>query len=82
MNNYRRLISFVIPHIGVLVLAFLCMVISSAFGGVSIGMIIPLVDNVISGKKIVISHSITLPGPIVSITCQKRCRAERGRGWR
>jgi len=49
---------------GVLTLAFLCMVASSAFGGVSIGMIIPLVDNVISGKKIVISQSITLPGPI------------------
>ena len=45
-------------------MAFLCMIASSAFGGVSIGMIIPLVDNVISGKKIVISHSINLPGPI------------------
>ncbi|MCX5680371.1 MAG: ABC transporter ATP-binding protein [Candidatus Omnitrophica bacterium] len=64
MNNYRRLVGFVIPHMGVLALAFLCMIASSAFGGVSIGMIIPLVDNVISGKKIVISHSITLPGPI------------------
>jgi len=64
MNNYRRLVGFVIPHIGVLALAFLCMLASSAFGGVSIGMIIPLVDNVISGKKIVISQSITMPAPI------------------
>lgn len=53
-----------IPHIGVLAMAFLCMVASSAFGGVSIGMIIPLVDNVISGKKIAISQSMTMPGPI------------------
>ena len=45
-------------------MAFLCMVASSAFGGVSIGMIIPLVDNVISGKKIVISQSIPMPAPI------------------
>ena len=36
---------------GVLIMAFLCMVASSAFGGVSIGMIIPLVDNIITGKK-------------------------------
>lgn len=62
MNNYRRLVGFVIPHMGVLIMAFLCMVASSAFGGVSLGMIIPLVDNVISGKKIVISQSIHLPG--------------------
>jgi subfamily B ATP-binding cassette protein MsbA len=61
MNNYRRLIKFVIPHIGVLALAFVCMIASSAFSGVSIGMIIPLVDNVISGKKIVISHGVVLP---------------------
>ncbi|MEI6862972.1 MAG: ABC transporter ATP-binding protein [Candidatus Omnitrophota bacterium] len=64
MNNYRRLVGFVIPHIGVLAMAFLCMIASSAFGGVSIGMIIPLVDNVISGKKIVISQSIPMPGAI------------------
>jgi subfamily B ATP-binding cassette protein MsbA len=61
MNNYRRLIGFVVPHLGVLALAFLCMMASSAFSGVSIGMIIPLVDNVISGKKIVIAQGIKLP---------------------
>ncbi len=64
MKNYRRLIGFVIPHMGVLAMAFLCMVASSAFGGVSIGMIIPLVDNVISGKKIIISNTIAIPAPI------------------
>ena len=43
------------------------MIASSAFSGVSIGMIIPLVDNVISGKKIVVSHGIALPGFIQKI---------------
>ena len=50
------------PHIWVLVSAGLCMIASSAFSGVSIGMIIPLVDNVISGKKIVVAQGIVLPG--------------------
>ena len=55
---------FVMPHIGVLALASLCMVITSAFSGISIGMIIPLVDNVISGKKITVPGAALLP-PVV-----------------
>lgn len=42
-------------------MASVCMVITSALGGVSIGMIIPLVDNVISGKKITIPGGVPLP---------------------
>ena len=61
MENYKRLIKFVFPHAWVLALAGLCMVISSAFGGVSIGMIIPLVDNIITGKKIIVPHNVSLP---------------------
>ena len=67
MKNYKRLVKFVIPHAGVLGLAGICMIISSAFGGVSIGMIIPLVDNIITGKKIAVPHGIVLPGPIKSL---------------
>jgi subfamily B ATP-binding cassette protein MsbA len=55
------------PHIGVLLLAGLCMLISSAMGGVSYGMIIPLVDSVIAGKAIVIPHSEMLPQVIKNI---------------
>ena len=51
-----------LPHIWVLVSAGVCMVATSALSGVSIGMIIPLVDNVISGKKITIPGSIPVPG--------------------
>ncbi|MDO8525581.1 MAG: ABC transporter ATP-binding protein [Candidatus Omnitrophota bacterium] len=64
MKNYKRLIKFVIPHVWVLAAAGLCMIVSSAFGGVSIGMIIPLVDNIITGKKIIVPHGVNLPGPI------------------
>lgn len=42
-------------------MACLCMIASSAFGGVSIGMIIPLVDNIITGKKIIIPFGVNLP---------------------
>lgn len=61
MNHYRRLIKFVMPHAWLLALAGLCMVASSAFSGFSIGMIIPLVDNILANKKIVIPHSAALP---------------------
>ena len=67
MEKYKRLLSFVLPHVGVLALAGLCMIVSSAFGGVSIGMIIPLVDNIITGKKIVMPHGVILPGPLKSL---------------
>jgi len=42
----------------------ICMVASSAFSGVSLGMIIPLVDNIVAGKKIPIPASINLPPAI------------------
>lgn len=62
MKQYARLVRFVIPHAWELALASACMVVSSAFSGVSIGMIIPLVDNIIAGKKIVVPRGVSLPG--------------------
>ena len=56
-----------LPHIWVLVIAGVCMVASSAFSGVSLGMIIPLVDNIIAGKKVVIPHGIALPPAIQNL---------------
>lgn len=67
MENYKRLIKFVLPHAWVLALAGFCMVISSAFGGVSISMIIPLVDNIITGKKIAVPPGVTLPPMLQSL---------------
>ena len=42
-------------------MAVICMIASSAFSGVSLGMIIPLVDNIITGKKIVVPQGVVLP---------------------
>lgn len=64
MKKYIRLIGFVMPHIGVLAMASLCMVATSAFSGVSLGMIIPLVDKIIAGKKIVVPSGIVLPSVV------------------
>ncbi len=61
MNRYLRLVRFVIPHAGVLVLAILCMVASSTFTISPFTMIIPLVDKIIAGNKITIPHSDLLP---------------------
>lgn len=67
MKRYFRLVRFVFPHLWVLGMAALCMLASSAFSGVSISMIIPLVDNIIAGKKIVISSAVNLPPFIKNI---------------
>ncbi len=65
--EYRRLVKFVLPHIWVLAAASVCMSISSLFGGVSIGMIIPLVDNIIRGKKIILSTGIHIPSVLENL---------------
>lgn len=61
MVKYRRLVKFVFPHIWVLALAGVCMIFSSLLSGVSIGMIIPGVDNIIAGKKLSIPNHEMLP---------------------
>ncbi len=61
MSDYRRLIKFVLPHVWVLALASACMVVATAFSGVSMGAIIPLVDNIIRGKKVVLNTTFPIP---------------------
>lgn len=61
LNEYTRVFKFVKPHGAFLALAILSMVVCSLTGGVSIGMIIPFVDKIISGKHIALSSNIQLP---------------------
>lgn len=61
MKEYTRLIRFVLPHGWALALAAACMIGTSAFSGVSISMIIPLIDNIITGKKMVIPTGVFIP---------------------
>lgn len=55
------------PHAWVLAFATLCMIGTSAFSGVSISMIIPLIDNVITGKKMAIPAGVVIPPQLKSI---------------
>ena len=58
MKDYFKLLKFVTPHIGILVAASFCMLISAVFSGVSLGMIVPLSDRVLTDKKIIIPANI------------------------
>ncbi len=58
MRQYLKLLRFVKPYLGLFSLASVCMVFSSIFDGVSLGMIIPFVDRVFTNKKIIIPAKI------------------------
>lgn len=54
MRDYLRLLKFVRPYLGLFSLAGLCMIFSTLFDGVSLAMIVPLADKVLTNKKIVL----------------------------
>ena len=58
MKEYFKLLKFVKKEIGLLILAFICMGISTIFNGVSLGMIIPVADKVLTNKKIIVPHKL------------------------
>ncbi|MFH1406445.1 MAG: ABC transporter ATP-binding protein [Candidatus Omnitrophota bacterium] len=60
MKTYLRLLKYVKPHTGTLVLASFLMLISSIFDGASIGMVVPTVDKILGGKEIQISQNAPL----------------------
>ncbi|MFA5500981.1 MAG: ABC transporter transmembrane domain-containing protein, partial [Candidatus Omnitrophota bacterium] len=47
-------------------MATICMIGTSAFSGVSISMIIPLIDNIITGKKMAIPAGVPVPEMVQS----------------
>lgn len=58
LREYRKLCAFIGPHLGLLILASVCMVVSTFFGGVTLGMIVPVADKILANKQIVIPHSV------------------------
>ncbi len=58
LMDYLRLLRFLKGKILYLFLAFLLMGLSAIFDGFSIGMIVPLADNVLAGKKIIIPRKL------------------------
>ncbi|MFA5388816.1 MAG: ABC transporter ATP-binding protein [Candidatus Omnitrophota bacterium] len=67
MREYIRFLKFVKPHLWVMALALICMILTSALGGVSLGMIIPVVDNILTGKSIVLPGVQHVPGFLVNL---------------
>ncbi|UCD15353.1 MAG: ABC transporter ATP-binding protein [Candidatus Omnitrophota bacterium] len=57
-REYFKLIKFASSCKGFLILAALCMGVSTIFDGVSLGMIIPLSDRVMTNKEIVIPANL------------------------
>jgi ATP-binding cassette, subfamily B, bacterial MsbA len=54
MREYLRLLKFVKPYLGTFVLASIFMGFSAIFDGVTLAMIVPLADKVLTNKKIII----------------------------
>lgn len=54
MRDYLRLLKFVRPYLGLFSIASVCMIFSAIFDGVSLAMIVPLADKVLTNKKIIL----------------------------
>lgn len=59
MREYLRLLKFTRPYIGLFVLAIICMVFSALFDGVSLAMMVPLADKVLTNKTIIIPAKLS-----------------------
>ena len=57
-KEYRKLLRFVKPHLGLLIVASVCMGFSTIFGGASFGMIVPMSDKILSNSRIVLPRSL------------------------
>jgi len=58
MREFFRLTKFLKPHLGIFVLAVVCMFASALFDGLQIAPAIPMIDNVFTGKEISIERSL------------------------
>ena len=68
MKDYIRFLKlFLKPHLGIMAIAVICMIVSSSMGGISLGVIIPIVDNILSGKAIALPQKENTPELLISI---------------
>jgi len=54
MKDYLKLLKFVRPYYGLFAIAIVCMGFSAIFDGVSLAMMVPLADKVLTNKKIIV----------------------------
>jgi len=67
LHYYLRLMGFLKPHLGLMILTILSMAVASVFEGVSLGMIIPLVDNILTGKQIHLPPNQPVPAWVTQL---------------
>ena len=60
MKDYLKLLKFIKPYAGKFAIANICMGFSAIFDGVSLAMIVPLADKVLTNKKIIIPAKLPL----------------------
>lgn len=60
MRDYLRLLKFIKPYLGLFSVAGICMFFSALFDGVSLAMIVPLADKVLTNTKIIIPTKLPL----------------------
>src|SRR5262245_56314156 len=71
MSPYKRMISFVKPHLSDLYAAFTSMFLNSILSGLPVvGLIIPFVDTVLAGKPIVVPNQERIPPFVLDIIYQ------------
>jgi len=58
MREYKRLFQFIRPHLSLFIWASVFMGLSAIFDGVSISMILPVADKVLTNKKIVLPANL------------------------
>ncbi|MDD5610216.1 MAG: ABC transporter transmembrane domain-containing protein, partial [Candidatus Omnitrophica bacterium] len=58
MKDYLKLLRFIKPHLGQFIVASIFMVLSAIFDGVSLGMIVPFTDKIMTNKPIVVPAKV------------------------
>lgn len=54
MRDYLKLLKFIKPYKVQFIIAAICMIVSAIFDGVSLAMIVPLADKVLTNKKMIV----------------------------
>jgi len=58
MKDYLKLLRFIKPHMGQFLVASIFMILSAIFDGVSLGMIVPFTDKIMTNKPIVVPTKV------------------------
>lgn len=67
MKGYIRFIKLILPHTGTFIMAVVCMLLTTFFSVSPAGLIIPVIDKVVTGKGIMFPASIHPPRILIDI---------------